>query len=156
MTVLVSPEEREANWILRVRFAIEATSESEARSILDHGLTQLARELPLRGELTVHPRDRHNPDNIWVAEVQPDLTYLETIDPDDARTRCRLIETHFPTPLGASWRIQVFEHGAKFDWPPDIWDRQPGRDDVMLHPAFRAIMITCVSEEAMAGSRPRP
>lgn len=147
MTAPLSPAEREVRWILRVRFAIEATSESDALSILRQGLSQLARELPLRGGPVARPRSSQNLDNIWIAQIEPDLTHLQMIDPDDARTRCRLVETHFPTPVGASWRIQTTDYGVNFEWPSDIWNRQPGRDDVMLHPAIRAIMISCTSKE---------
>jgi hypothetical protein len=45
----MTPAEREARWALSVRFAIEASSEAEARAILSQALTRLDRELPLQG-----------------------------------------------------------------------------------------------------------
>ena len=36
----MTPAEREARWALSVRFAIEASSEAEARAILSQALTQ--------------------------------------------------------------------------------------------------------------------
>src|SRR5689334_7250341 len=31
------------------------------------------------------------------------------------------------------------EREAQAEWPPDVWQRQPDRDDVLLHPAMRAV-----------------
>lgn len=139
-----SPAEREARWRLYVRFAIEAASEDEARAVLDQALAQLKPRLPLHGQPVIHPRHRPNPDDVWVAEAEPDLTHLLVIDPDDARTRCRFVESHFPGDV--SWSLsQNTEREAKYEWPPDIWQRQPGRDDVLLHPAVRAVMILCTA-----------
>ncbi len=68
------------------------------------------------------------------------------IDPDDARTRCSFVPAHFPA---VTWSIpQGTERSARWDWPTDIWSRQPGRDDVLLHPAVRAVMIFCVATES--------
>jgi len=72
---------------------------------------------------------------------------MQVIDPDDAPTRRRFVETHFPGDV--SWSIpQNAERQAKYEWPPDIWQRQPGQDDVLLHPAVRAVMIYCESRQA--------
>jgi len=143
----MTPAEREARWRLFVRFAIEAASEDEARAVLRQALAGLDEELPLRGEPAIHPRHRRNPDDIWVAEVEPDLTHLQVIDPDDAKTRCRFVDGHFP--MGVYWSLpQNTEREAKCEWPPDIWQRQPGRDDVLLHPAVRAVMIFCEAKQA--------
>jgi hypothetical protein len=138
----MTPAEREARWTLYVRFAIEAGSEDEARAVLDEVLAQLRPELPLRGQPVIHPRHRRDPDDIWVAEAEPDLTHLQMIDPDDARTRCRFVESHFPGAV--SWSLTLnTERESKYEWPPDIWQRRRGRDDVLLHPALRAVMIVC-------------
>lgn len=139
---VVSPAEREAHWRLFARFAIEAASEGEARTFLTQALARLKPTLPLRGEPVVHPRHRRIPDDIWVAELEPDLTKLQEIDPDDAKTRCRFVQGSFPT--GVFWSLpQNTAREAKCEWPPDIWQRQPGRDDLLLHPAVRAVMIFC-------------
>lgn len=143
----VTPAEREARWNLVVRFAIEAASADEARAVLSQVLAGLDGELPLHGDPVVHPRWRRNPDEIWVAELAPDLTQLQVIDPDDAPTRCRFVEGYFP--MGVNWIVpQNTERETKIEWPPDIWQRQHGKDDVLLHPAVRGVMIYCKSMPA--------
>jgi hypothetical protein len=142
----MTPSHREARWRLFVRFAIEAASEDEARAVLIQVLTRLDEKLPLRGEPVIHPRHRRIPDDIWIADLTPDLARLEHIDPDDAKTRCRWVQGHFP--VGVYWSLpQNTEREAKAEWPPDIWQRQPGRDDVLLHPALRAVMIFCATKQ---------
>jgi hypothetical protein len=142
----ITPAEREARWGLPVRFAIEAASEVEARIILGQALARLKPDLPLRGEPVIHPGYRRHPDNIWVAELVPDRTHLEDIDPDDAKTRCRWVQGHFPGEV--SWSLpQNTEREAKAEWPPDIGQRRPGRDDV-LRPKVRAVMIFCAAQQA--------
>jgi hypothetical protein len=79
-------------------------------------------------------------DGIWVATVKPDLTVLSSVEPDDAPNRCRYVTSHFGS---ARWGSRVPGRGATWDWPPDIWSRRPGRDDVLLHPAVQAVMIWC-------------
>jgi hypothetical protein len=131
--------EREARWALSVRFAIGAASEAEARAILGQALASLDRELPLHGEPTIAPPRLR--DGIWVATLIPDLTVLASVEPDDARNRCRYVSSHFG--VGVTWMSRDTEHAARWDWPPDIWSRQPGQDDVLLHPAVQAVMIWC-------------
>jgi hypothetical protein len=143
----VTPAEREARWNLFVRFAIEAAGEDEARAVLSQLLAGLDGELPLHGDPVVHPRWRRSLDEIWVAELAPDLTQLQMIDPDDAPTRCRFVQGYFPA--GMNWIVpQNTETEARVEWPPDIWQRQHGEDDVLLHPAVRGVMIYCESKHA--------
>jgi hypothetical protein len=112
--------------------------------VLDIALAGMARNLPLRGEPVVHPRHRRAPDDVWVAELELDLAHLRVIDPDDAPTRCRFVDGHFPGSV--SWSIRErTEREAIFEWPPDIWQRRPGQDDILLHPAVRAVMILCTA-----------
>jgi hypothetical protein len=139
---IMTPAEREAHWALTVRFAIEAASEAEARAIVRQALASLDRELPLQGEPTIAPLRLR--DGIWVATLKPDLTVLPLIEPDDAPNRCRYVSSHFGTDV--LWGSRVAEHGVRWDWPPDIWSRRSGRDDVLLHPAVRAVMIWCEAQ----------
>jgi hypothetical protein len=132
----MSPAEREARWALSVRFAIEAADQAEARVRFD-------RELPLQGEPTIAPLRRRN--GIWVATLIPDLTVLASVEPDDARNRCRYVSSHFG--VGPSWMSRDTERAARWDWPPDIWSRSP-EDDVLLHPAVQAVVILC--EQSLA------
>jgi hypothetical protein len=143
--------EREARWLLRVLFAIEAASEDEARAVLGQALAGVVDsypppgmkpELPVRGEPVIRPRHRRIADNIWVAELHPDLSHLQVIDPDDAKTRCSFVMGYFPQQT--AWIAPLNgERNARREWPPEIWQREPGRDDVLLHPAVRAVMIYC-------------
>jgi hypothetical protein len=138
-TEAMATAEREAHWPLTVRFAVEAASEAEARTITGQVLARLDRELPLQGEPTIAPLRLR--DGIWVATLKPDLTVLSSVEPDDAPNRCRYVSSHFGP--GVTWISRDSEHGARWDWPPDIWTRQPGQDDVLLHPAVQAVMIWC-------------
>ena len=152
----MTPAEREAHWSLRLLFALEAASENEARTILVHALAGVVMRyvppgmqpgLPLRDEPVIVPRSQHRTDRIWIARLYPDLTHLPVIDPDDANTRCSFVMNCFPA--DAHWMApQSGEHTARREWPPDIWNRQPGEDDVLLHPAVRAVMIYCERKHA--------
>jgi hypothetical protein len=143
----ITPAEREARWTLYARFAIEAASEDEACTVLGQALARLKPELPLRGEPVIHPRHRRHPDDIWIAELAPDATHLEHIDPDDAKTRCRWVQGHFPG--NVAWQLpKNGEREAKAEWPPDIWVRRSGPDDALLHPKLRAVMISCAAQQA--------
>jgi hypothetical protein len=135
----MTPADREARWTLWVRFAIEAASPDEARAVTDEALAGLEMELPLRGEPTIQPLGLR--DGIWVATAEPDLTGLRSIEPDDASTRCTYVEGHFGA--GVPWTSRATGDQAKAEWPPDIWSRRPGQDDVLLHPAVRAVIIWC-------------
>lgn len=147
----LTPAEREARWRLFVRFAIEAASEDEARAVLGQVLAGLKPGLSLRGEPVIRPRYRRTPGDIWVADLEPDLTRLQEIDPDDAKTRCSYVVGHFPGYVMWAAPRNTWRE-ARRDWPADIWLRQPGRDDVLLHPALRAVMILCeVADSPGAG-----
>lgn len=80
-------------------------------------------------------------DGIWVATAEPDLTRLQSIEPDDAATRVRYVCSGFGTDV--LWTVRATGHQAKWEWPPDIWSRRPGKDDVLLHPAVLAAIIWC-------------
>ena len=137
-----TPAEREARWSLSVRFAIETASEAGARATLGQVLARLDRELPLQGEPTIAPlRIR---DSIWVATLRPDLTGLASVEPDDAKNRCRYISSHFGA--NVTWMSRHAEHAERWDWPPDIWSRTP-EDDILLHPAVQAVMILCEAHQ---------
>ncbi len=140
----ITRAEREARWPLTVRFAIEAVSEAEAVAIIGQVLARLDRELPLQGEPTLDSLRLRN--GIWVATIKPDLTVLSSVEPDDAPNRCRYVSSHFG--VGVTWTSRDSKQGARCDWPPDIWSRQRGQDDVLLHPAVQAVMIWCEAKGA--------
>lgn len=81
----------------------------------------------------------------WVATAHMDLTTLPSIEPDDARTRL----TYLSMGLGqVTWASRVSAREARWDWPPDIWTREPGQDDVLVHPAVLAAILWASAEEA--------
>jgi hypothetical protein len=124
-----------------VRIAIRAANESEARAVLGDALAALGKELPLRAAPVIGRRRQGTDDDIWIAVLEPDLTHLRVIDPDNAPTRCSLMMNYFP--VDTQWMVpQNIEREAKREWPPEIWATEPG-NDVLLHPAVRAVMIFC-------------
>jgi hypothetical protein len=78
-----------------------------------------------------------------MATLIPGLTVLVSVEPDDARNRCRYVANHFG--VGVTWMSRDTEHAARWDWPPDIWSRSPG-DDVLMHPAVHSVMILCAAK----------
>jgi hypothetical protein len=143
----LTPAEREARWKVGVLIAIEAADVKEASAVLGQVLAKLEPGLPLRGQPVIHPRHRLIRDNIWIADIRPDLTHLPVIDPDNAKTRCSFVHNHFP--MGVTWTVPVNgESEARYEWPQQIWQREPGRDDLLLHPALRAVTIFCREELA--------
>jgi hypothetical protein len=91
----------------------------------------------------LHPRDSELPDRIWVAELEPDMAVFGDIENDSLTTRCVLLQTYFPERAGVTtWSVRVdtvFLY--RVEWPTDIWVRRP-TDDVLLHPAVRAVSIS--------------
>jgi hypothetical protein len=50
-------------------------------------------------------------------------------------------------PGNVAWQLpQNGEREAKAEWPPDIWVRRPGPDDLLLHPKVQAVTIFCVAQ----------
>jgi DNA-binding phage protein len=127
------PAEREARWTASVRFAIEAPDEREARAIAGGLLGQMG--VPLAGE----PVTVLSGDGVWTASADLDLSGLPTIEPDNAQTRLTYLAGRLPE--GVTWSSRVSENQGSYDWPPSFWDRRPGRDDELAHPAIRAAMI---------------
>lgn len=140
----VTPAVREARWAVSVRLAIEATSEAEARAVIDQVLAGLRRELPLQGDPAIARLVFR--DDIWLATLQPGLSALSGIEPDDASNRCRYVSNQFGA--GPTWISCDTMHRVRWDWPPDIFSRQPGQDDVLLHPAVQAVRILCETKQA--------
>jgi len=135
-----------------VLIAVDAAGEQQARAVLAEALAALDEELAVGGDPVIRPRSRPA-DGIWVARLQPDLTGLPEIDPDNAPTRCRYVTSRFPE--GVTWAVpRASKREARYDWPPAIWHRQPGRDDMLLHPAVRAVMVSCTAAEPSRRAEP--
>ena len=135
----LTPGAHESRWDVSLRLAIEPASEAEARAITSLVMSRMRRELPLQGEPVITPLPAG--DGLWDAALRPGPAVLEGIKPNDATNCCRYVSHHFgPDPL---WTSRVSGQEARWDWPPDLWSRQPGTDDVLLHPAVQAVMIGC-------------
>jgi hypothetical protein len=135
-----TPAEREDRWTQWVRFAIEAATEDEARAIAGGVLAEL--KLPVAGEPRFQPLGLR--DGIWVVTADVSLAHLGSIQPDNARTRGTFLSGHFGERV--TWTVRAAERQAKWDWPPDIWTRRPGEDDVLVHPAVRAVIIWVLAQ----------
>ena len=61
----------------------------------------------------------HVSDPAAPATAEPDLTGLQSIEPDDAATRVRYVCSRFGTDV--LWTARATGHQAKWEWPPDIW-----------------------------------
>ena len=140
---LLSPQtavEREAPWTVWVRFLIEAGSEDEARGIADGVIAQMAAKAAREPEVVSF---RRRP-GTWVATTHMDLTVLPSLEPDDARTRLRYLSSG----LGqVTWTGRVSEREGRWDWPPDIWSKEPGKDDLLVHPSVLAAILWASTED---------
>jgi hypothetical protein len=138
-SVVPTAAEREARWELFVRLAVSAATEDEARAVTSQALARLDPGLIWRDEPEIAPLGIR--DGVWVVTLQPDLASLVAIEPDDAPTRCSFVSGAFGA--GVLWTSRVSPRSKRLDWPPDIWSRRAGRDDVLLHPAVQAVLIWC-------------
>jgi hypothetical protein len=117
-----------AAWSARARFAIEAEDEPGARAIADAVLDLM------RVDATIGTRAGSLPEGLWTVIADIDLSQVQ-VEPDDAMTRVHYMIRH----LGeVTWTSRERGRQATMSWPPDIWSRRPGADDVLGHPAVRA------------------
>ena len=133
-----APAERNSRWALSVRFAIKSASRAEARVIIGQTLASLDGELPVRGEPAIVPL-RLRP-GIWVATAELDV---RPVEPDDPDNRCRSVAHHFGA--GVDWRSCRFaiSRTRRWHWRPGTWLRRRGGSGVLVHPALRAVRISC-------------
>lgn len=136
-----TPAEREAPWTVWARFLIKASSQGEARTIADSVIARM--EASASGEPQI-AAFRRRP-GTWVVTAHMDLTTLPSLEPDDARTRLSYLSGGFGQ---VTWASRVTEREGRWDWPPDIWSREPGKDDVLVHPAVLAAILFASAKEA--------
>ena len=117
-----------AAWSARARFAVKAEDEPEARAIAD-GVLDL-----MRVDATIGTRTGPLPEGLWTVIADIDLSEVQ-VEPDDAMTRVHYMIRHLG---GVTWTSRERGRQATMSWPPDIWSRRPGADDVLGHPAIRA------------------
>lgn len=150
-TTLEPPAARPA-WSARVMFAMEASGEQEARAIAGSVLDQMN-----VADAISQTQAAPIPEGLWTVNADLDLAG-EQFEPDDAQTRLSYLTSRLE---GVTWVGRVSDRQGGYSWPPDLWSRQPGQDDVLVHPAIRAAKIWVTAEEGAksrpgAGSQPVP
>jgi DNA-binding phage protein len=124
-------------WSAWARFAIEADDEQQARTIADGVLEQM------KVAAAIGPRTGPFPEGLWTVTADVDLSQVH-VEPDDAMTRVHYMIRH----LGeVTWTSREHGRQATMSWPPDIWSRRPGADDVLGHPAIRAAVFWASAED---------
>jgi hypothetical protein len=114
-------------------FAIEAADETEARDIGNKVLRQM--DVVLAAPPNVHQFR----EQIWAITAEADSSALQVTEPDDAHTWV----TYLKRNLGpVTWRVNRSDDRQEtHEWPPGFWARQPGTDDMLVHPAVRAALL---------------
>jgi hypothetical protein len=134
----MTPAGRGAQWALSVRFVIQAASEAEARAVVSEVLAGLDRELSLDREPVLAPRRSRR--GSWVAIAGLDVRQVE---PDDPENYCRYVAHYLGMGVTwMSWRFAI-KRGARWRWRTGAWVRQSGDNGVLVHPALRAVRISC-------------
>ena len=120
-------------WSAGVMFAIDAGSEQEARAIAVAVLDEMGVTATILGD-----RTGPVPEGLWTVTADVDLGNV-TVEPDNAENRLSYLARNLE---GVTWVSKTTEDiRAVRQWPPDIWGRQAGADDVLVHPAIRAVRI---------------
>jgi hypothetical protein len=127
----------DSGWTVTVRFAVDAADETEARSIVS-GVLEKMEVLPSKRLVTAREGER-----TWTVEAELNLSGLEKIDPDDARSRLQYVTRNLG---GLTWRVvRADERQGKFEWPPSFW-AMSRRDEVLVHPAIKAADVQASAE----------
>ena len=138
------PAERDSRWALSVRFTIKAASQGGARGIIGQTLASLYRELPVHGEPAIVP-SRLRP-GMWVVTAELDV---RPVQPDDPDNHCRYVAHHFGA--GVTWtscRFAITRTRA-WQWRPGTRLRKPSGSGVLVHPALRAVRISCEAKQGL-------
>jgi hypothetical protein len=78
------------------------------------------------------------PEGLWTVTADVDLGNI-TVEPDNAENRLSYLTLNLE---GVTWVSKTTgDRRAVRQWPPDVWGRQEGADDVLVHPAIRAARI---------------
>ena len=127
-------------WSAGVMFAIDAGNEQEARAIAGAVLDEMGVTATILGD-----RTGPVPEGLWTVTADVDLGNV-TVEPDSAENRLSYLARNLE---GVTWVSKTTEDiRAVRQWPPDIWGRQAGADDVLVHPAIRAVRIWASADEA--------
>jgi hypothetical protein len=136
----LEPPVPEPIWSAGVMLAIDAGSEQEARAIAGEVLDQMDVTATIRSD-----RTGPVPEGLWTVTARVDLADV-TVEPDNAENRLSYMSRNLE---GVTWVSKTTgDIRAVRQWPPDIWGRQAGADDVLVHPAIRAVRIWASADEA--------
>ena len=139
-------------WSATVTFAVEAGSEQEASAIARSVLDQMGGPAAISGAMPGTGQESGPvPERLWTVAADFDLSGMQ-VEPDDVEAF-----SYLRGDLGgATWTGRVKDRQRGWDWPPSIWARRPGADDVLGHPAIRAARIrVSASEDSQAGAAAR-
>ncbi len=121
----------EHNWTVKLRLAIDADDESEARAIAGkviHAMDVVANELQVTHSASRRP--------FWDIVTDLDLSPAGNVTPDDALTRFRYVIRKLPGVTFMSPRGQDARTGL-YQWLPDEWNTAKNYEE-LAHPAVRA------------------
>ena len=136
----LEPPAARPSWSAGVMFAIDAGSEQEARAIAGAVLDQMGGTATILGD-----RTGPVPEGLWTVTADVDLGNV-TVEPDNAENRLSYMTLNLE---GVTWVSKTTgDNRAVRQWPPDVWARQAGADDVLVHPAIRAVRIWASADEA--------
>jgi hypothetical protein len=136
----LEPPSARPSWSAGVMFAIDAGSEQEARAIAGAVLDQMGGTATILGD-----RTGPVPEGLWTVTADVDLGSV-TVEPDNAENRLSYLALNLE---GVTWVSKTTgDNRTVRQWPPDVWGRQPGADDVLVHPAIRAVRIWVSAGEA--------
>lgn len=130
------------NWTVKLRLAIDAEGEPEARAIA--GEVIQAMDVATAGELQVARSASHRP--FWNIVTDLDLSAAGNVTPDDALTRFRYVIRNLP---GVTFMSPGSgdEHSGLYQWLPDEWSTSLNYEE-LVHPAVRAAGIFVTASPA--------
>jgi hypothetical protein len=138
-TTLEPPTARPV-WSAGVMLAIDAAGEQEARAIAAAVLDRMDVTATIRDD-----RTGPVPEGLWTVTADVDLSDV-TVEPDSAENRVSYMGRNLERVTWVS--TATGDTRAVREWPPDVWGRQPGADDVFAHPAIRAVRVWAMADGA--------
>ena len=126
---------REPNWTVKLRLAIDAEDEAEARAIA--GEVIQAMDVAVASGLQVTRSASCRP--FWNIVTDLDLSAAGDVTPDDALTRFRYVIRNLPDVTFMSPRSDD-ERSGLYQWLPDEWNTALNYEE-LAHPAVRAAGI---------------
>jgi hypothetical protein len=126
-------------WDIVIKVAVEATDETEARSIADMLLGRMGATTPIE-----RPVFLQFDDGTWATEIHVDGSGFERVEPNDPLSvlSCLTVDlgpvqwvNHTDTPFDPE-----SAHAGQMEWPPGYW-ALAGRKEMLVHPSVRAVLL---------------